>query len=64
MKHQQKVLLSHAYIHRINNRLVFKITDWYRLELQTSGSLKLFGSIRKLIGTIKNGENVLSLEVF
>ena len=25
----------HVYIHRINNRLVFKIKDGYKLDLQT-----------------------------
>ena len=31
----------HVYINRINNRLVFKIRDGYRLELQTSETMKL-----------------------
>ena len=53
----------HVYINRINNRLVLKIEDGYKLELQTSETMKLFGSTKKLIDKIKNRENVLSLEV-
>ena len=30
----------HAYMNRINNRLVFKIKDGYRSELQTPGTWK------------------------
>ena len=50
-------------INRINNRLVFKIKDRYKLQLQTPETMKLFGSTKKLIGKTKNGENVLILEV-
>ena len=32
------------YIKRINNRLVFKIKDGYKLQLQTPEAMKLFGS--------------------
>ena len=42
---------------------MFKIKDGYKLELQTSETIKVFGSIGKLIGKTKNGENVPSLEV-
>ena len=35
----------HIYI-RINNRLVFKIKDGYKLELQTPETMKLFGSTK------------------
>ena len=42
---------------------MLKIEDGYKLELQTSETMKLFGSTKKLIDKIKNGENVLSLEV-
>ena len=52
----------HIYINRINNRLVFKIKDGYKLELQTPETMKLFGSTKQLIDK-KNGEQVLSLEV-
>ena len=48
----------HVYINRINNILVFKIKDGYKLELHTLETMKLFGSTKKLIG-----EKVPSLEV-
>ena len=53
----------HIYINRINNKLVFKIKDRYKLELQTPETIKLFGSTKKLIDKTKNDENVPSLEV-
>ena len=39
--------LIHVYFNRINNRLVFKIKDRYKQKLQTSESIKLFGSTKK-----------------
>ena len=36
----------HIYINRINNRLVLKIKDGYKLELQTPETMKLFGSTK------------------
>ena len=56
-------LLIYTYINRINNRLVLKIKEWYKLELQTTEIMKLFGSTKKLIAKTKYGENVQSLEV-
>ena len=53
----------HVYINRNNNRLVFKMKDGYKLELQTPETMKLFGSTKKLIDKTKNGEKVPSLEV-
>ena len=53
----------HVYINTINNRLVRKTKDGYKLELQTPETKKLFGNTRKLIDKTKNGENVPSLEV-
>ena len=50
-------------INRINNRLVFKIKDGYKLELQTPETMKLFGSTKKLINKTKNGEKVAILEI-
>ena len=38
----------HVYINRINHRLVFKIKDGYKLELQTPETMKLFGSTQKI----------------
>ena len=52
----------HIYINKIN-RLVFKIKDGYKLELQTPETIKIFRSTKKLIGKTKNGENVTSLEI-
>ena len=52
-----------VYINRINNRLVFKIKNGYKVELQTPETMKLFGSTKKLIDETKNKENVPSLEV-
>ena len=37
---------SHVYINRISNRLVFKIKDGYKLELQTLETMKLFSSTK------------------
>ena len=53
----------HVYINRINNRLVFKIKDGYKLELQTLETIKLFNSTKKLIDKAKNGEKVPNVEV-
>ena len=57
------ILPIHVYINRINNRIVFKVKDGYKLELQTSETMKLFGSTKKLNDKTKNRGNVLSLEV-
>ena len=53
----------YVYINIINDRLVFKIKDGYKLELQTPETTKLFVSTKKLINKTKNGENYTSLEV-
>ena len=52
LKKHEKLTTSYAnniYINRGNNRLVFKIKDGYRLELQTPETMKLFGSTKKAI---------------
>ena len=36
----------HIYINRINNRIVFKIKDGYKVQLQTPKTIKLFGSTK------------------
>ena len=54
---------THVYIDRVINRLVFKIKDWHKVELQMSEILKLFGSPKKVIDKTKKGENVASIEV-
>ena len=38
----------HVYINRFNNRLVFEIKNWYKLELQMIGTKKLFHSTKKI----------------
>ena len=47
-KHETLITIPpiHVYINRINNRLVFKIIDGYKLELQTPETIKLFGSTK------------------
>ena len=55
--------LIHVYINRINNWLVLKIKDGYKLELQIPETMKLFGSTNKLIDKTKNWEQVPSLEI-
>ena len=42
---------------------MFKIKNGYKPELQTPQVMSIFGSPKKLIKKIKNGEKVLSLEV-
>ena len=37
----------HVHFNRTNNRLVFKIKDGYKLELQTRETTKFFGSTNK-----------------
>ena len=55
----------HIYTNRVVNRLVFKVKDRYKLELQTPETTKLFGpkiSPKKLIDKRKNEENLPGLE--
>ena len=42
---------------------MLKIKDVYKLELQTSETMKLFGTIRKLIDKTNKVKYVLSLEL-
>ena len=57
------ILRIHVYIDIINDRLVFKIKDGYKLELQISETMKLFRSTKKLIDKIKKGEKVPIIDV-
>ena len=52
----------HVYINKIDNRLVSKTKDGFKLDLQTPETMKLFGST-KLIDKTKNRQKVPSLEV-
>ena len=36
----------HVYINRTNDRLLFKIKDGYKLELQKPKTMKIFGSTK------------------
>ena len=64
-KHEtlMRIRSIHVYINRVNNILVLKIKDGYKLELQMPEIMKLFGSTKKLIEKTKNEEYVPSLEV-
>ena len=50
------------YINKIKNRLEFKIKDGYKLELQTSKTMKFFGSTEK--DQAKIDEIIPSLKAF
>ena len=47
----------HVYVDRINNRLVFKIKDGYKLELKMLELMKLFGSTKTLIDKTKRAKS-------
>ena len=53
----------HVYINRINNRLVFKIKNGYKLQLQTPETMKLFSSRKNCKTKQKIRENVPGLDV-
>ena len=50
-------------MNKIENRITFKIKDWYSLELLTKETMKLLGSTKNEITKDKNGENVPHLEI-
>ena len=52
----------HVFINRINKRLVIKIKDRYKLELQTPETMKLFGSTKKLIDKSKTEKKYQALK--
>ena len=54
-----QILSICVYINRINSRLVLKIKDGYKLELQMPETMELFGSTKKLIHKTKIGEKVV-----
>ena len=51
------------YVNKIENRVTFKIKNWYSLELLTSETIKLLGSTENKITKDKNDENVPHLEI-
>ena len=48
------------YPNKIRNRIVFKIKNGYKLELLTPETMKLLGSIKKLLIKIKMEKMYLS----
>ena len=48
----------------MKNGIVFKIKTGYKLELLNPETMKLLGSIKKVVDGNKNGENVPKLESF
>ena len=48
------------YPNKIKNRIVFKIKNGYKLELLTPETMKLLGSIKKLLIKIKMEKMYLS----
>ena len=51
------------YVHKIENRITFKIKTGYYLELLMPETMKLLGSTEKKMNKNKNGENVPHLEI-
>ena len=50
------------YANTINNRIVFKIKNGYKLELLSKETMKLLGSTKDTTDADKNSENVSKLE--
>ena len=48
LKHETLITIPpiHVYIDKINNKLVFKMKNGYKLELQAPETMKLFGSTK------------------
>ena len=46
------------YVNKTENRVTFKIRNWYSIELLTPETMKLLGSTKNKINKDKNGENV------
>ena len=51
------------YVNKIENRVTLKIKNGYSLELFTSETVKLLGSIENKITIDKNSETVPHLEI-
>ena len=52
-----------VYVHKIENRITFKIKTGCYLELLTPETMKLLGSTKIKITKTGNGENVPDLEI-
>ena len=63
-KHREKIdnPLKRVYVNKNENRITFKITSGYCLQLLTPETMKLFGSTENIITKDKNGENVPHLK--
>ena len=62
IKKHETIPVIHVFINRINKRLVIKIKDRYKLELQTPETMKLFGSTKKLIDKSKTEKKYQALK--
>ena len=64
-KHEVKTdnLSIRIYVNKVDNRITFKITTGYYLELLTPETMKLLGSNKVKITKDKNGKNVRHLEI-
>ena len=62
IKKHETIPVIHVFINRINKRLVIKIKDRYKLELQTPETIKLFGSTKKLIDKSKTEKKYQALK--
>ena len=51
------------YVNKVENRITFKIKNWYSLELLTPETMKLLRSTENKTTKDKNGENVPHLEI-
>ena len=51
------------YLNKVENRITFRIRNWYSLEVLTPETMKLLGSTENKITKDKNGENVPYLEI-
>ena len=57
IKNQCQIIKNNESL--VENKLVFKIKDGYKLKLQMSETMKLCGKAEQLIDKTKNGEVVL-----
>ena len=48
---------------KMKNCVMFKIKTSYKLEVLSKETMKLLGSIEKVIAKDKNGENIPKLEI-
>ena len=64
-KHGQGIdkLSVQIYLHKIENRVTFKIKNGFTVELLTPKTMKLLGSTKNKITKDKNGENGPHLEI-